>query len=42
MDRLRRVAQGRLSEIIGEKTTEIDKFFRTIGLHQAAKDAILN
>ncbi len=39
---MRRVSQGRLSEIIGEKTISIDKFFRTLGLHEAAKVAEKN
>ena len=36
MERLRRTTQGRLSEILGDKTIGIDKFFRTIGLHRSA------
>lgn len=34
LDILRRVGAGRLSEILGKKTLEIDKLFRTIGAHQ--------
>ncbi|MGR3763967.1 penicillin acylase family protein [Rossellomorea sp. NS-SX7] len=37
MDLSRRQASGRLSEIIGEKTVERDKFFRTLGLRRAAE-----
>ncbi len=36
MERLRLITQGRLSEIMGERTIGIDKFFRTIGLHRSA------
>jgi len=32
MDKLRRIAQGRLSEIFGDKTIEIDKALRNFGL----------
>lgn len=34
MDILRRVGAGRLSEILGKKTLDIDKLFRTIGAHR--------
>jgi penicillin G amidase len=37
MDLSRRQASGRLSEVIGEKTVERDKFFRTLGLRRAAE-----
>jgi penicillin amidase len=36
MDLLRRVARGQLSEILGERTVEIDKEFRTMGFGRAA------
>ncbi|HEY6947126.1 MAG TPA: penicillin acylase family protein [Candidatus Acidoferrum sp.] len=36
MDLLRRVARGQLSEILGERTLQIDKDFRTLGLGRAA------
>ena len=36
MDVLRRVARGQLSEILGARTIEIDKEFRTMGLGRAA------
>ena len=42
MERLRRTTQGRLSEIMGDKTIGIDKFFRTIGLHRSAKASANN
>lgn len=37
MDLSRRQASGELSEVIGEKTLEKDRFFRTLGLRRAAK-----
>lgn len=37
MDLSRRQASGRLSEVIGGKTVERDKFFRTLGLRRAAE-----
>ncbi|MCS1351076.1 penicillin acylase family protein [Mechercharimyces sp. CAU 1602] len=37
MDLSRRQASGQLSEVIGEKTIERDKFFRTLGLRRAAE-----
>lgn len=37
MEMMRRAAEGRLSEIIGEKTVPIDKMFRTLGLFEAAE-----
>ena len=42
MERLRRTTQGKLSEIMGDKTIGIDKFFRTIGLHRSAKASTIN
>ena len=42
MERLRRTTQGRLSEIMGERTIGIDKFFRTIGLHRSAIQSVKN
>jgi penicillin amidase len=36
MDLLRRVARGQLSEILGERTVQIDKEFRTMGFGRAA------
>ncbi|KZE68804.1 beta-lactam antibiotic acylase [Fictibacillus phosphorivorans] len=37
MDLSRRQASGMLSEVIGEKTIQRDKFFRTLGLRRAAE-----
>lgn len=37
MDLLRRVARGQLSEILGDKTVEIDKEFRIMGFGRAAE-----
>lgn len=37
MDFLSRTAAGRLSEIMGERTLEIDKYFRRMGLSRAAE-----
>ena len=36
----RRVAQGRLSEVLGESTLDTDKFIRTLGVMQRAKAAV--
>ncbi|WP_416054350.1 penicillin acylase family protein [Fictibacillus sp. KU28468] len=37
MDLSRRQASGQLSEVIGEKTVEKDRYFRTLGLRRAAE-----
>lgn len=37
MEMFRRVLQGRLSEIFGERTLETDRFLRTIGMEEAAR-----
>lgn len=37
MEMFRRVLQGRLSEVFGETTLDADRFFRTIGLEEAAR-----
>jgi len=37
MDLSRRIAGGRLSEIFGAETIEIDKLFRTLGLNETAQ-----
>ncbi len=37
MEMLRRVAAGRLAEILGEELVKTDKFFRTIGILERAK-----
>lgn len=39
MEMLRRVAEGRLSEIFGERTLDSDRFLRTLGMWRAAADA---
>jgi len=42
MEKMRLTTQGRLSEIMGERTIGIDKFFRTIGLHRSAIASVKN
>ena len=42
MEKMRRLASGRLSELIGEKTIGIDKFFKTIGIKRSAEKALEN
>ncbi len=37
MDLQRRVGSGRLSELMGEMTLEVDRFFRVVGLKRAAE-----
>jgi penicillin G amidase len=37
MEMFRRVLQGRLSEIFGERTLDTDRFLRTIGMEEAAR-----
>ena len=37
MEKMRRIASGRLSEILGVDTLEIDKFMRSVGLRRSAK-----
>jgi penicillin amidase len=37
MDFYRRVAAGRLSEVLGDTTVDTDRYLRTIGLHRAAE-----
>ncbi|WP_370529748.1 penicillin acylase family protein [Alkalihalobacillus sp. AL-G] len=37
MDLSRRLASGRLSEVVGEATIDSDRFFRTLGLRRAAE-----
>ncbi|MCX7834229.1 MAG: penicillin acylase family protein [Ignavibacteria bacterium] len=37
MDFMRRVSQGKLSEIFGKESLEYDKLFRTIGIYRTAK-----
>ncbi|MGD7048406.1 penicillin acylase family protein [Rossellomorea marisflavi] len=40
MDLSRRQASGRLSEVVGEKAVDRDKFFRTLGLRRAAEASL--
>jgi penicillin G amidase len=40
MEMLRRLADGRLSEIIGTPTLEVDQFFRTLSFRQHAQKSI--
>lgn len=40
MDLMRRLASGRLAEVFGEDALATDRFFRTIGLAQAARAAL--
>ena len=40
MEMLRRVGGGRLSEVFGEKTLQTDRFFRTLGLREVAKEQV--
>lgn len=37
MELLRRIAAGRLSEMFGEKTVEVDQFFKSLGIEAAAQ-----
>ncbi len=39
MELVRRIAPGRLSEILGKDLLETDKFFRTLGIHISSKKA---
>ncbi|WP_448519811.1 penicillin acylase family protein [Rhodoflexus sp.] len=39
MEMIRRLAAGRLSEVFGSDLVEVDRFFRTIGLAQAAQNS---
>ena len=40
MDQQRRLAQGRLSEVLGPSTLSFDRFLRTLGLYRAAEQSI--
>ncbi len=42
MELVRRIAAGRLSELFGEKTLRNDKFFSSLGIEEAAEEAIRN
>jgi len=38
MDFMRRTASGRLSEVMGQSTVSLDRFFRTLGFRQLAEE----
>src|SRR5690606_35051141 len=38
MEMLRRAASGRLAEVLGPDLVDVDKFFRTLGINQFAKE----
>jgi penicillin amidase len=38
MEMIRRVASGRLAEVLGPDQVKVDKLFRTLGLHEFARD----
>lgn len=40
MEMLRRLATGHLSEVVGDKALEVDKFFRTLSFREAAKRSV--
>ena len=40
MDLMRRLATGRLAEVLGEDALQADRFFRTIGLARAARESL--
>ena len=40
MDLMRRLAQGRLAEVLGEDALPADRFFRTIGFGAAARRSL--
>lgn len=42
MERLRRLSQGELSELFGEKSLGIDLFFRHLGIQKAARESLSN
>ena len=42
MERLRRVTQGRLSEIFGSRAIQADKFSRVLGFYRSAKESYEN
>lgn len=39
MELLRRVAAGRLAEVLGSDLTKVDAFFRTLGINKSAKES---
>ena len=42
MEVLRRVAAGRLSELFGDKTIEVDRFFKSLEIEEAETTSSLN
>ncbi|MDA1071370.1 MAG: penicillin acylase family protein [Proteobacteria bacterium] len=40
MEQQRRLAQGRLSEVLGSSTLAFDRFLRTLGLYRAAEESV--
>lgn len=40
MEFLRRLAAGRLSEVVGAQTLQVDKWFRTLGLYRLAEENV--
>ncbi len=40
MEQQRRLAQGRLSEVLGSSTLSFDRFLRTLGLYRAAEESV--
>jgi penicillin amidase len=40
MELLRRIAAGRLSEVFGEKTIDVDRFFKSLGIEEAAEETL--
>jgi len=40
MELMRRIAAGRLSELFGDKTIEVDLFFKSLGIEEAAEKTI--
>jgi penicillin amidase len=42
IEKLRKLSSGRMSEILGKNALGIDKFYRTIGIRQIAKDSLVN
>jgi len=42
MEVLRRIASGKLSELFGEETIEVDRFFKSLCIEEAAAKTIIN
>lgn len=42
MELLRRLSQGRMAEMVGPELLKTDCFFRTLGLHEAAKKSVFH